>query len=38
MFEVVETFLIQFINILPFLIPFILIMNLVSSMLFGGKN
>lgn len=37
MFEVVETFLIQFINILPFLIPFILIMNLVSSMLWGDK-
>lgn len=37
MFDVVETFLIQFINILPFLIPFILIMNLVSSMLWGDK-
>lgn len=37
MFEVVETFLIQFINILPFIIPFILIMNLVSSMLWGDK-
>lgn len=37
MFEVVETFLIQFINILPFLIPFILIINLISSMLWGGK-
>lgn len=35
MFEVAETFLIQLINILPFLIPFILIMNLVSSMLWG---
>lgn len=34
MFEVVETFLIQFINILPFIIPFILIMNLVHSLLF----
>lgn len=37
MFEVVETFLIQFIGILPFMIVFILIMNLVCSMLFGGK-
>lgn len=37
MFDVVETFLIQFINILPFLIPFILVMNLVSSMLWGDK-
>lgn len=34
MFEVVETFLIQFINMLPFLIPFVLIINLASSMLF----
>lgn len=37
MFDVVETFLIQFINIIPFIIPFILIMNIVSSMLWGGK-
>lgn len=37
MFEVVETFLVQFINILPFLIPFILIMNLIQSLIFGGK-
>lgn len=37
MFEVVETFLIQFINILPFLIPFVLIINLICSMLWGGK-
>lgn len=37
MFEVVETFLVQFINIIPFLIPFILIMNLISSLLWGGK-
>lgn len=37
MFEVVETFLIQFINILPFIIPFILVMNLACLMLWGGK-
>lgn len=37
MFEVVEQFLIQFINIMPFLIPFILVMNLVCDMLWGGK-
>lgn len=37
MFEVVETFLIQFVNWLPFLIPFILVMNLVSNLLWGGK-
>lgn len=37
MFEVVETFLLQFINLLPFLIVFILVMNLVCSMLWGGK-
>lgn len=35
MFEVVETFLIQFINILPFLIPFILVMNLACDLVFG---
>ena len=34
MFEVVETFLIQFINFLPFLIPFILVMNLCCKLLF----
>lgn len=38
MFEVVEQFLLQFIDLLPFLIPFILVMNLVNSMLFGGKS
>lgn len=37
MFEVTETFLVQFINILPFIIPFILIMNLIYEMLWGGK-
>lgn len=37
MFEVVETFLLQFINLLPFLIVFVLVMNLVCSMLWGGK-
>lgn len=37
MFEVVETFLIQLINILPVLIPLILIINLISSLLWGGK-
>jgi len=37
MFEVVETFLIQFINILPYVIPLILIMNLVSHLLWGDR-
>lgn len=37
MFEVIETFLIQFVNLLPFLIVFILVMNLVCNMLWGGK-
>lgn len=37
MFEVVETFLVQFIDMLPFLIVFILIMNLIYEMLWGGK-
>lgn len=35
MWEIVEQLLIQFIKMMPFLIPFILIMNLVSDMLFG---
>ena len=35
MWEIVETLLIQFINMLPFLIPFILVMNLACDMLFG---
>lgn len=34
MFDVVESFLVQFINILPFLIPFVLIINLAAAMLF----
>lgn len=37
MFDVVETFLVQLVNIMPFMIPFILIMNLICSMLWGGK-
>lgn len=37
MFDVVETFLLQFINIIPFLIPFILVMNLICDMLWGGR-
>lgn len=37
MFEVVEQFLVQFINFLPFLIPFVLIMNLIHHLLFGGN-
>lgn len=37
MFDVVETFLIQFVGWLPFLIPFVLIMNLINSMIWGGK-
>lgn len=37
MFDVVETLLIQLINVLPVFIPFILIMNLISSLLWGDK-
>lgn len=37
MFEVAEVFMVQFINIMPFLIPFILVMNLIYAMLWGGK-
>ena len=38
MFEVVEQFMIQFIGILPFLIPMVLIINLCSYMLWGGRQ
>lgn len=38
MFDVVSTFLVQFINILPFIIPFILIMNLICRMLFNERG
>lgn len=37
MFDITETFLVQLVNIMPFMIPFILIMNLICSMLWGGK-
>lgn len=37
MFEIVETFLVQFVNLLPFLIVFILVMNLVAYLLWGGR-
>lgn len=37
MFEVSEIFLVQLVNIMPFLIPFILIMNLVCYLLWGGN-
>lgn len=37
MFDVVNVFLIQLINITPFLIPIILIINLASDMLFGRR-
>ena len=37
MFDVAITFLIQFINYLPTLICFVLILNLISDLLWGGK-
>ena len=37
MFDVAIQFLIQFINLLPALIPFILIMNLIASLLWGDR-
>lgn len=37
MFDVAETFLIQLINMLPYLIPLILIINLCASLLWGDK-
>ena len=38
MIDVVSQFLIEFINALPFLIPLVLVFNLCSSLLFGGKQ
>lgn len=37
MFEIIETLLTQLIDYIPFLICFILIMNLICSMLWGDK-
>lgn len=37
MFDLAMQFMIQFINLLPALIPFILIMNLIASLLWGDK-
>lgn len=37
MFEITEIFLIQLIHTMPFLIPFILVMNLISHLLWGDK-
>lgn len=37
MFDVVETLLVQLVNYMPFLICLILIMNLISSILWGDK-
>lgn len=37
MIDIATQFLIDLINALPFLIPFILVMNLISSLLWG-KN
>lgn len=38
MFEVVETLLIQLINVLPVFIGLILVMNLCASLLWGGEK
>lgn len=37
MFEVIETFLFGFINMTPYLIPLILVFNLISDLLWGDK-
>lgn len=37
MFEVSETFLVQLVGIMPFIIPFILVMNLICYLLWGGR-
>lgn len=38
MFDLVQTLLVQLINVLPFFIPFVLIMNLCSSLLWGENK
>lgn len=37
MFDIVNTLLIQLINMLPVFIPLILIMNLIASLLWGDR-
>lgn len=37
MFDIAVTFMNQLINLLPVLIPFILVMNLIASLLWGDK-
>lgn len=37
MFDVMSQMMIQLINILPFIIPLILILNLCAYLLWGGK-
>lgn len=37
MFEIIETFLIQLVDVVPFFIVFILVMNLICDILFGGR-
>ena len=37
MIDIAQEFLIDLINALPFLIPFVLVMNLIASLLWG-KN
>lgn len=37
MFEVITTFLVQFCELLPYLIVFLLVMNLICSILFDRR-
>ena len=37
MFDVAITFLIQFINIIPLFVCIILVFNIISDLLWGGK-
>lgn len=38
MFDIVNTLLIQLINMLPAFIPLVLIMNLIAYLLWGGEK
>ena len=37
MFEIIENLLIQLVNLMPFLLVFTLVMNLICSMLFDRR-
>lgn len=37
MFDVIENLLVQLVHYMPFLICLVLVMNLIASLLWGGK-